>query len=404
MDPQISRRVLTGDDGAPIDSDCVLAIATRWEDVALSLTHLKPGVELTPTEGMGVRWENGLPVISTTGEVRAFIERAGAEPSESGRLTALELGDVFLAKNGSITIEARLQRKSELAAAMPKRDTRTFALVMAHSLMFAVAVLAVMVLTPIVPDESAFGHPIRFRIPVTPMTSLPRIQAPSEIQEKIQKVAISTIPVLKTTVKSTAKELLNQFFKGAGADSLFDKGSGEIDKALGALGNGNGTASFENSGIGGSRGEGGGGKGDGLHLGGLGTNGRPGGPGPGFGIGENAKKPENIICANCTPKLSPGYDRDLVLKVVRRHQNEIRFCYESELQKHPELGGKITVAWTIGATGSVESAEVAESGLRNETVESCIVQRIRRWNFPEPQGGQEVGVTFPWVFQVAGAE
>jgi TonB family protein len=102
--------------------------------------------------------------------------------------------------------------------------------------------------------------------------------------------------------------------------------------------------------------------------------------------------------------LSPGYDRDLVLKVVRRHQSEIRYCYESELQKHPELGGKITVAWTIGSSGSVESAEVAESGLRNETVESCIVQRIRRWNFPEPKGGQEVAITFPWVFQVAGSE
>jgi TonB family protein len=102
--------------------------------------------------------------------------------------------------------------------------------------------------------------------------------------------------------------------------------------------------------------------------------------------------------------LSPGYDRDLVLKVVKRHQNEIRFCYESELSKNPGLAGKVTVAWTIGASGAVESAQIAESGLSNADVEACIVQRVRRWNFPEPSGGQEVAITFPWVFQTAGSD
>ena len=111
-----------------------------------------------------------------------------------------------------------------------------------------------------------------------------------------------------------------------------------------------------------------------------------------------------MICKGCTPKLPPGYDRDLVLKVVRRHQNEIRFCYESELPKVPDLSGKVTVAWTIGASGAVEMAEIADSGLGNTNVESCIVQKVRRWTFPEPKGGGEVAITFPWVFTVAGSD
>jgi hypothetical protein len=32
------------------------------------------------------------------------------------------------------------------------------------------------------------------------------------------------------------------------------------------------------------------------------------------------------------------------------------------------------------------------------------VQRIRRWKFPEPQGGGVVNVTFPWIFKAAGDE
>ncbi len=138
-----------------------------------------------------------------------------------------------------------------------------------------------------------------------------------------------------------------------------------------------------------------------MNLGSVGT-----GPGPGRGPGVALREraAEKIICAGCTPKVTAAYDRELVMKVVRRHQNEIRFCYESELSKDPSLAGKVTVAWTIGVTGAVAEAEIAESGLGNANVESCIVQRVRRWSFPEPQHGQEVGITFPWVFHVAGGE
>ena len=52
----------------------------------------------------------------------------------------------------------------------------------------------------------------------------------------------------------------------------------------------------------------------------------------------------------------------------------------------------------------MEVAQIAESGLANERVESCIVRRVKGWTFPEPSGGQEVAITFPWVFQVAGSE
>jgi hypothetical protein len=33
-----------------------------------------------------------------------------------------------------------------------------------------------------------------------------------------------------------------------------------------------------------------------------------------------------------------------------------------------------------------------------------MVKDIGRWRFPEPKGGGEVFVSYPWVFKAAGAE
>lgn len=52
--------------------------------------------------------------------------------------------------------------------------------------------------------------------------------------------------------------------------------------------------------------------------------------------------------------------------------------------------------------GSVAEANVSETSIANANVESCILQRVRRWKFPEPQGGGVVSVNFPWLFKAAG--
>jgi TonB family protein len=96
-----------------------------------------------------------------------------------------------------------------------------------------------------------------------------------------------------------------------------------------------------------------------------------------------------------------GYSREEILRVVKRHESEIRFCYESALRKHPDLAGKVTARWVIAQTGDVETAEITESSLGDPAAEACILERVKRWRFPQPEG-EEVVVTFPWVFKVAG--
>ena len=42
------------------------------------------------------------------------------------------------------------------------------------------------------------------------------------------------------------------------------------------------------------------------------------------------------------------------------------------------------------------------STMGNARVENCIVQAVRRWEFPKPLGGGIVIVSYPFVFTPAG--
>ncbi len=397
-----TRRVLGADDGAPLDGDRVLAVALRWADRPLSVDHVKVGEVRLPLEGVEIRWEGHLPIIATAAGARAWVERSPGHWVDPGRRTALELGETLIVQSGELTLEARIQRRSEKAPSVRKQEGLFFGLMMTHSMMLFVAVTVAMVITPRTDEESMWGAPSSLlkRI-VTPFTSIPERKKPV-VEERINDAlkTASFQPVNQPQKKTTAMEAIRLLMGGGGGMGAFlARSSSGIDSAIQNL---HGPASA-NEGMGSNTGR------DltpGMGPGSLGI-----GPlGPGRGRGPNGLPNglrghhiEDVICKGCLPTLPPGYDRDLVLKVVRRHQNEIRFCYESELAQAPDLSGKVTVAWTIGASGSVESAQIAESGLSNERVEACIVQRVKRWTFPEPQGGQEVAITFPWVFQVAGS-
>ncbi len=397
-----TRRVLGADDGAPLDGDRVLAVALRWADRPLSVDHVKVGEVRTPLEGVEIKWEGNLPVIATAAGTRAWVERSPGSWVDPGRRTALESGETLIVQSGELTLEARLQRRSEKAPSVRKHEGHFFGLVLTHSLMLFVAVTVAMVITPRTNEESMWGAPSSlFKRIVAPFTSIPE-RKKSVVEDRINDALKSARvqPVNQPRTKANAMDVLRMLMGGGGGGGFIALSSSGIDDALHKM-NGPTSAGDGTSGIAGK--DMGPGVGPGpLGIGPLGPGRGPGPSGPPNGLRKHHL--EDVICKGCLPTLPAGYDRDLVLKVVRRHQNEIRFCYESELAQAPDLAGKVTVAWTIGATGAVESAQIAESGLSNERVEACIVQRVKRWTFPEPQGGQEVAITFPWVFQVAGNE
>jgi hypothetical protein len=154
-------------------------------------------------------------------------------------------------------------------------------------------------------------------------------------------------------------------------------------------------------------GGGGGGTGEGtIGLGNIGTVGHGAGGGGGYGAkvgalkGRKAGSPEVVPG---TAEVRGSLDKELIRRIIRRHINEVKFCYERELTRTPNMEGRVMVNFTIGPTGAVVASIVQSSTLGNPTVEQCIAGALRRWEFPRPQGGIVV-VTYPFVLKAAGGE
>jgi outer membrane biosynthesis protein TonB len=191
--------------------------------------------------------------------------------------------------------------------------------------------------------------------------------------------------------------------EGAASNILGPGGLGTgINNAFGGIKGGSGMGDAHGVGGLGSRGTGPGGGGTALGIGGLGTKGTGRGSG-GYGsidLGGHGKGMTRIIPGKTT--VVGALSREEIERVIKRHQNEIKFCYEVELQKDPNLYGTVQITWTIDGAGSVTDADVSQTTMNNSGVEGCIASRIKRWKFPEPKGGGQVVVTYPWVFKAAG--
>ncbi len=150
----------------------------------------------------------------------------------------------------------------------------------------------------------------------------------------------------------------------------------------------------------GARGSGLGGGGTAEGLGGLGTKGRgSGASGYGSGGGNFGSKGEGGIgTVGGDPIILGALDKSLIDAVIKRNMNQIRYCYQRELTKNPQLGGKITVKFVIAKDGTVSSATTKSSTMGSPAVESCINGRFMRFQFPEPKGGGIVIVSYPFIF------
>jgi hypothetical protein len=92
-------------------------------------------------------------------------------------------------------------------------------------------------------------------------------------------------------------------------------------------------------------------------------------------------------------------DRATVRRYIKRNIEKITYCYERELLAHPSIEGTIEVQFFITPTGNVTSSQ--GSGF-DGAVASCVADIIRAIEFPVPEGGGGVAVTYPFTFHATG--
>jgi TonB family protein len=98
-------------------------------------------------------------------------------------------------------------------------------------------------------------------------------------------------------------------------------------------------------------------------------------------------------------EIGGGLDREVIAQYIKSQIGQILYCYERQLSANPDLYGKVAVRFTIGSSGKVETQRIGQSTLRNTAVEGCILQQVARWQFPVPEGGTKVNVTYPFLFK-----
>jgi TonB family protein len=180
-----------------------------------------------------------------------------------------------------------------------------------------------------------------------------------------------------------------------GSSSLDSDLSGGIGGLIGAKGIEIGSGGL------GTRGSGLGGGGTAEGLGGLGTRGTGGGA-SGYGAGGGSfgrSSAGGVVSISGDPSVVGALDQKLVDAVVKRHMNQIRYCYQRELVKDPNIAGEVVVAFEIAGDGAVSSASIASSTMGHTGVESCVTGRFQRMRFPAPSDGGTVTVTYPFVFR-----
>jgi len=90
-------------------------------------------------------------------------------------------------------------------------------------------------------------------------------------------------------------------------------------------------------------------------------------------------------------------DPAIIRRYIRRNITEIQRCYEQVLVKDPALAGTATIRFSIGGEGKVTQA----TGSGMPPVDACVASVISAIEFPKPQGGGIVNVSYPFIFNSA---
>lgn len=97
-----------------------------------------------------------------------------------------------------------------------------------------------------------------------------------------------------------------------------------------------------------------------------------------------------------------GLDMDAIAEVIQRNIGQVRKCYEKGLKGNAALGGRVAVKFVISPKGRVNTAGIGSSSINSNIVEHCILQHLKRWKFPLPDGGVFVKVSYPFLLKRVG--
>ena len=108
-----------------------------------------------------------------------------------------------------------------------------------------------------------------------------------------------------------------------------------------------------------------------------------------------------IACglAGCAVRDAAMY-RDDTRKLLETKESVVRECYDAELQKDPQAGGKVIVSFTVQKdTGVIVDPKVDDlQSTPNRVLRKCVVDALQGLTL-DPPDERDGDATFTWDFQ-----
>lgn len=362
--------------------------------------------------------------------LEALIESGRASPEDWVYTLELEPEDFFWADLGGVTMEVCLQSVPRrvyvpLSDAVDYRALNIFLLMFFASSLFVISALnrtgeheafsdelhgdttrlTKLLIKPPEPQQNRFLSRLTSQRPRQPLPA--RANEPVKKPPRRDGERSGSSP---SSPKDKAERIVRELFRGSGgsAATLFNSPGrsrelqhaiGSVSAAVGSPAGIGGLVTKPGSGTPGSTGD------RTIGLDGVLTPGRGGGNAD-YGQQAGALSGKVSVDPAIAPvelKVNEGsLDRELVRRVIQDHKGQIRACFESLLNQHPELGGKVQTQFTIGPEGRVLESKVTQSSTGSQELDRCVASRVRLWQFPRPKGGGIVVVSYPFLFQQAG--
>jgi len=76
----------------------------------------------------------------------------------------------------------------------------------------------------------------------------------------------------------------------------------------------------------------------------------------------------------------------------------LKYCYEKELQRKPNLSGKMELRWMINPAGKVDRVSTVGNTMGDKDVDSCMQRQVKAWVFPKASSPTLVQ-KFPFFFK-----
>jgi outer membrane biosynthesis protein TonB len=92
-------------------------------------------------------------------------------------------------------------------------------------------------------------------------------------------------------------------------------------------------------------------------------------------------------------------DPDVILKILREHIPQFRYCYQKEIETSGEnIQGQIKLSFTIGSSGNVTKAGILNNSSLPSEVKKCVVNVLQGIQFPKLRAEGVVEVVQPFNF------